>query len=665
MKNILFKVILCCAGAITLISCEDFLDKSPSDERTEKDVYTRFSEVDDLVTRLYFMLRGADRPLVYLRYCSESTLCDEEESSSAEGNLFNKFNDGDNGPTSSFYTSTVSRSNSAITQPWWQQLYSHIHTCNTILSGIEKYKTPDSKAAPGSLEKRIGEVYFIRAYLHYCLVRNYGECCYIDYAIDPNNLPQFSRENVHEVIQKICDDCDRAFKLVPEINIGPAFGRVDRGACLGLKTMARWIAATPLYNGSTLRNDNRNFAADYKTYDAKRWEAARDAAKAVMDFQVSTNEGGMTQRYSLYQGASKSDFTDKAGANGNNSTVYRRLWELYDYESKEAKRSEWIWFVLRDKTEGWFVDMYPPSQSGSAREMPVQEQVDEYEVVGPDGYGYPIYALKQNHKALYGGLISETQMAEAYDDTNPYVNRDPRFYRDVTYHGATFKGTKINTAQGSLDAINGANSTSTGYFLRKFIDGAYTKDGVQKYNSIDCPPLIRLATINLIYAEAVTRTTGPTQEVYDLVNTIRERAFMAKMPPATITNQELMLDYINRERRVELFHEKTRYWSTRLYLEPTSLTEQTKDSQWASMDGTNDQKAQRYFAQYGAYPRTQHRICGMRPVEDPTGKIEINGKKYRMERFWKEDRVFLEKHYLFPLPLVELQTAGIQQNPNW
>lgn len=55
----------------------------------------------------------------------------------------------------------------------------------------------------------------------------------------------------------------------------------------------------------------------------------------------------------------------------------------------------------------------------------------------------------------------------------------------------------------------------------------------------------------------------------------------------------------------------------------------------------------------------------MRPVEDPDGKISVGGKKYRMERFWKEDRVFLEKHYLFPIPTEELQRANIQQNPNW
>lgn len=128
----------------------------------------------------------------------------------------------------------------------------------------------------------------------------------------------------------------------------------------------------------------------------------------------------------------------------------------------------------------------------------------------------------------------------------------------------------------------------------------------------------------------------------------------------------MMLDYIARERRVELYHEKCRFWQLRLYLEPTSELELAHEDQWNSLPGTtNDEKAQQYFALYGAYPKTQHRICGMRPVEDPNGKITVSGKKYKMQRFWVEDRVFSEKHYLFPIMIDELQKAGIAQNPNW
>ena len=45
----------------------------------------------------------------------------------------------------------------------------------------------------------------------------------------------------------------------------------------------------------------------------------------------------------------------------------------------------------RDKDTGWSGDVLPPSQNGHARQRPLQEQVDEYEYISPDGYGYPIY----------------------------------------------------------------------------------------------------------------------------------------------------------------------------------------------------------------------------------------------------------------------------------
>lgn len=659
MKNILKYLLLCCS-ALSLFGCEDYLDKTPQGDKTKEDVFTRFNETEQLINRLYFYVRAADQPLVHIRYFSDSALADECEGSSAENGWSNKFNEGDWEPGAELYSKCNATTDAGACHTFWPALYQDIRCANVILEGIEKYNTPDSQVHPGTLSQRIGEVYFLRAYLHYCVLKSYGECPYVDYTVDPNNLPKFERENVHSIVEKICNDCDNAFSRVPERYLAEQFGRVEKGTCLALKAMARWIAATPLYNGSTLKGDNRNYASEYQRYDPARWDAAAAAAKAVIDFTTNTGE----KRYSLYQGADKSNTTNFGNVDESNGKVYTRLWELFSgtARSLDAKKCEWIWFFLQAKTVGYHNDMYPPSSQGQAREVPVQEHVDEYEVIGPDGYGYPIYALKENHKALYGGLISEEDMAKAYDDANPYENRDPRFYRDITYHGAMFKGKWINTATGS-DEINAANSTTTGYFTHKFFDGYYTKGMSGDWN-MDAP-LIRLATIYLVYAEAVTRSKGATDEVYNMMNDLRARSFMAPIPPAAKTNKELLLDYILRERRVELYHEKSRFFSTRFYLEPTSPTELAKESQWNALPGSNDEKAQQYFAKYGAYPKTQHRICGMRPVEDPDGKISVGGKKYRMERFWKEDRVFLEKHYLFPIPTEELQRANIQQNPNW
>lgn len=209
--------------------------------------------------------------------------------------------------------------------------------------------------------------------------------------------------------------------------------------------------------------------------------------------------------------------------------------------------------------------------------MPTQDQVDEYEFIGPDGCGYPIYALKEDHKALYGGLISQSDLDAAYDDGNPYSNRDPRLYRDVIFHGSTFKSTLINTASGP-DKINAANSTTTGYFLRKFCDGSHNKVAGSGAGVLLCPPALRLSGLYLMWAEAVTRTSGPNTEVYNRINDIRARSFMAPMPAAAMSSRELMLDYIARERRGELFHEKCRFGQCRFY-QPKAMSSSSSQPQ--------------------------------------------------------------------------------------
>ena len=158
-----------------------------------------------------------------------------------------------------------------------------------------------------------------------------------------------------------------------------------------------------------------------------------------------------------------------------------------------------------------------------------------------------------------------------------------------------------------------------------------------------------------IYCEAVNETTGPNEEIYTILNEIRARSFMAPIPPGAKTDKELMNEYIQRERRVELFYENHRIWHTRLYLEPDDPTEVALENAYVNADSW-------------PYPKTQRWSHGMRPVEDENGKIEVNGKKYKMQRFeLQEGRVFeTPRHYLFPIMTEELKrTPGLMQNPGW
>ena len=143
---------------------------------------------------------------------------------------------------------------------------------------------------------------------------------------------------------------------------------------------------------------------------------------------------------------------------------------------------------------------------------------------------------------------------------------------------------------------------------------------------------------------------------------------MAPMPPETKTSQELMREYIKRERRVEFFYEDKRNWWSRLYLEPDNSEELAKEQKWASSGSSNNERSENYWKNgYGDYPKCQRMINGMKPVEDPNGKIVIDGKHYKMQRYCVETRVFnTPSMYLWPIMQSELEKdAVLVQNPGW
>jgi hypothetical protein len=627
--NILAGFVIC--TSLFFIGCDDYLDKMPDDKVNESEVFTRYEMVDRLVTDLYAGAKSANKPLIYFGHFGTAAVTDECSASSHEAAIPHQFHIGNYGPSQGM------PDRSSTGQYWWD-LYTRVRKANIILEGVRKYNTPDNPQSGrnGDIGRRVGETFFLRGYLHLLLLRSYGEVAYVDYVVNPGESMEFAQLSAHEIVERICADADSAYHRVDAFNGGQYFGRVDKGACLGLKAIARWIAATPMYNGGNFPSDTRLHKSEY-SYNAARWEAAKAAAKAVID--CKDNNGG--PRYSLYTKYDENNFGDLNNANTNNSKVYRRLWDMFF--DMDAIQSEWVWLVTRDKDTGWSGDVLPPSQGGHARQRPLQQQVDEYEYIGPDGYGYPVYA--------------DRAVSDGYDDENPYesVRRDPRFYRDIRYHGSVYRNAVLNTAEGN-DAVSGSyldNASHTGYYLRKWYkDGWNRGDGGHVING---PAIWRLPEIMYIYCEAVNETTGPNDEIYNMLNSIRARSFMAPLPPETKTNKALMNEYIQRERRVELFYENHRIWHCRLYLEPDDASETARERAYAGADSW-------------PYPRTQRWSHGMRPVEDPDGRIEVNGKKYKMKRFEVQDgRVFeAPRHYLYPIMADELKrTPGLLQNPGW
>src|SRR5690606_9699491 len=74
-------------------------------------------------------------------------------------------------------------------------------------------------------------------------------------------------------------------------------------------------------------------------------------------------------------------------------------------------------------------------------EGPIQEMVDSYEMINGE---IPVTGYNSDGSPI-------VNPASGYDPAKPYDNRDLRFYQTVIYHGATWKGRKVNVAPGGAD----------------------------------------------------------------------------------------------------------------------------------------------------------------------------------------------------------------------
>jgi hypothetical protein len=165
---------------------------------------------------------------------------------------------------------------------------------------------------------------------------------------------------------------------------------------------------------------------------------------------------------------------------------------------------------------------------------------------------------------LNGKTISTS--GSGFSETTPYKNRDPRLTATVVYHEFQWKKpdgtfqtiyTKPGTAPNEAAAVDeykgqGTNSTSTGYYLRKYYDPTALASFTSGLNLI----LIRYADVLLMEAEAKNELGQMDQNIWNkTVRAIRTRAGFTD-PEALVYNaawsKSDLQDIIRRERRSEL-----------------------------------------------------------------------------------------------------------------
>src|SRR5690606_3451848 len=164
-------------------------------------------------------------------------------------------------------------------------------------------------------------------------------------------------------------------------------------------------------------------------------------------------------------------------------------------------------------------------------------------------------------------------------------DREPRFYANLGFDGGIWygQGRFTDDANGGYlfvsskkgdPASNVTNNTYniTGYWAKKLVN--YTNViNESTYTRTQYPwPVIRLANVYLLYAEALNEVDGPSSEVYRWIDMIRERAGLDGVVeswadhsnnPSKPASQEGLREIIHQERLIELAFEGQRFWDLR------------------------------------------------------------------------------------------------------
>ncbi len=400
----------------------------------------------------------------------------------------------------------------------WSKCYTAIADANMFLEKLAQADisswqyNPDYRNWVQQLELFPYEVRFLRAYFYFELFRSYGDVPLVTTTLTNAEANTITRTPADEIVKFIVEEIDEIAPYLPVsyvTEVNSEVGRATRGAALALKARTLLYAASPLFN---------------PTNDRSRWAAAAEACKVILD---------------------------NAATWGLKLSAYGSLWGHDAFYNPEL-----IFGLGRGEFNSFEMANYPVGvENGSSGNCPTQTLVDQYEYQeGGQTFG-----------ERYPGSIDLASV-------DPYEGLDPRFALTVVKNGDEWptNGSQkkaIETFNGGFNASPKYGATPTGYYLKKYVDGACVTTADNQTTRRHTWILFRLGEIYLDYAEAVFNATGSAKDATfgmtanEAINKLRNRPDI-QMPEFTEDGEAWVARY-ERERMVELAFENHRFWDVR------------------------------------------------------------------------------------------------------
>lgn len=490
-------IVILITFSIGMFSCgKDFLDRSPLNQ-SSADTY--FKEENDFALYtdgFYSSLTVQPSPAIWFDYRSD--LVGQWPTKSGYRS-YPDLHDGNMSPSTS--------------SPGMYWSYGPIRSAYILLDNIDNIELSEEKR-----DLYLGTTYYLLAFRYFSMFRAYESVPIVRSVLEAKDADVGSSPK-EEVFAEALGFVDKAIEALP--SLGPTErvrGRLTKLVAMMLKTEMLLYTAS-YYNGSM---------------SGATWIDAANAATAAL--AEADNKG-----YGL--------------ANDFNSLF------IADEQAGADPQKEIIFEYVRLKevaVNAFSSSQFGPHRPGGGDLALTQECVDMFDCSDGKSIG----------------------KSAVYDPENPFDNRDPRFALTTVYPGRIITYADgdqwiVNTLSEYEYDIDGNPTTAentaylktlassidrspSGYMSIKYWD-RYRRGADGSFTSFIN---YRYGELLLMYAEAMNEAYGPSTDVYDALTGLRARPTvgMPAITSADYPTQDVLREFIRKERVCELVCEGKRYW---------------------------------------------------------------------------------------------------------
>lgn len=438
---------------------------------------------------------------------------------------------------------------------YYRYLYGGVNRANYVIENVSKMLPEASATSLPGLEAIVGEARLLRGMVYFRLISMWGDVPYFGRIIyDNSEVADIARTPIAQVKDSIMADFTYAIEKLP--NKGSALGRAGKPAALAFRgKLQLYWASWNKFGWPELDGFNPS---------ASEADAAYKAAAA--DFKRVIDEFGLN----LFR-------------NGDPG-------EVGELGEAEILPNYYYLFIPTANNDPEMIMVFTHGGTGTSQGEELMRDVAGRSHEGSQCWTHPRYEIADRYQSTITGdfvepMIMAAPGANQVNRTRPgyavnpesYANRDYRMKASIMWDYEMSVGMTSLRSTGFVPfiyltwnapvTINGVQYTTyntdgcnSGYVYRKFLRN-YAGQGRSEGDF--AWPVMRLADVYLMYAEASNEAYGPQADAVELVNKIRRRGNLPPLAPEKFADKQSFFDAIEQERIIELLGEGHRGFDIR------------------------------------------------------------------------------------------------------